>query len=258
MVMTERSVPESAWVLRPTPRPAAPLRLFCLPSAGGGAAQYRPWAELLPPEVELCPVQLPGRENRLREEPFRQMDVLVEAVAGALHPFLDRPFALFGHSMGAVIAFELAHALRRHEDVQPVHLFVSGRRAPHLPSAEDALHHLPAFELLRALIQRYGGIPETILRDREALRLYLPILRADLALIETHTHQEREPFDCPITAFGGDRDARARREELAAWAAHTRGAFTLRMFAGGHFYLQPQRVLLVTAVVDSLMRSMVR
>ncbi|SRR5579875_217672 len=224
------------------------LRLFCLPHAGGGASLFRGWADALPPEVEVCPIQLPGRENRLREPLSTRLIPLAETLAAALRPCLDRPFALFGHSMGAWIAFVLAHELSRRYRVAPAYLFVSGRRAPHLAAREAPIHALPDDQFIMALQDRYNSLPDAILREPELLEIYLPIVRADMAMVETFAYAPDVMLACPIAAFGGTEDRLVARDELSAWREHTTGSFTLKLFEGGHFFVQTARPALLSAV----------
>jgi medium-chain acyl-[acyl-carrier-protein] hydrolase len=242
------------WVTCPKPNPQAELRLFCLPYAGSGVAIYRPWLAHLSPRIELCLVNLPGREKRLRESPYTQLGPLIETLAEALHSCLDKPFALFGHSMGALICFELARQLRHRYALQPVHLFVSAHRAPQIPDPNPPLHHLPDGAFLQALQQRYGPLPAILLQDPELMQLFLPILRADLAVIETYLYQEAPPLDCPISAFGGWQDNVATEESLSVWRNQTHSKFNLTMFPGDHFYLQNAHSFLAQHVSDNLTR----
>ena len=255
------STPTNPWFVIPKPQPSATLRLICMPYAGSGPAAFRPWATLLPAWIELCIVQLPGRESRWREVPYSDMDSLIDALTGALldasHPtnLLDRPFALFGHSMGALVAFELARALQRRKRPAPAHLLVSGRRAPQINDPEPPFSPLSDDEFVHEIIRRYNAIPKVILDDTEMLRLFLPTLRADMAVLEAYTYADAPQLDCPITAFGGVDDARAGRSDLAAWRAQTRDSFQLRQFPGDHFYLNPQREALVKYIVEILAAS---
>jgi medium-chain acyl-[acyl-carrier-protein] hydrolase len=243
MTSSHRATP---WFTSQRPNPRARLRLFCFPYAGGGAAIYRLWPQSLPSEVEVSVAQLPGRGTRLREQPFTGLDALVRAAAEAIAPSLDRPFALFGHSMGAMIGFELARRLREQGGPQPERLFVSGRPAPHLPDHDHFTYNLPEAELRRELL-RLNGTPREVLEHPELMELMLPLLRADFSVVETYVYRPGEPLGCPITAFGGLRDAEVSPEQLEAWREQTVGEFSLRMLPGGHFFLndtQAQPLLL--------------
>ncbi len=176
----------NTWLRINQPRPQARLRLFCFPYAGGAASLYRTWPQHLPPTIELCAVQLPGRENRIRESPYTNLVDLVAALLPNLLPVLDKPFALFGHSMGALIAYEVARQLQQHRQI-PTHLLVSGRRAPVLPEPEALPHTLPSDEaFLRELHRRYHNIPTVLFEETELRALFVPLLRADLTLVETY------------------------------------------------------------------------
>lgn len=241
------------WFTSQRLNPLARLRLFCFPYAGGGAPIYRLWPQSLPSEIEVCVGQLPGRGTRLREQPFTSLDALVEAAAEAIAPLLDKPFALFGHSMGAMISFELARKLREQGRPQPVHLFVSGRRAPQLPNRDNMSYNLPEAELGQELL-RLNGTPREVLEHPELMELMLPLLRADFSVVETYVYRPGVPLDCPLTAFGGLRDAEVSREQLEAWREQTTGEFTLRMLPGDHFFLNdPQsQALLLRALAKDL------
>lgn len=230
------------WLIRFAPRPSAPLRLFCFSYAGGGAAHYRAWLEALPNDVELCAVQLPGREGRLRESPMSAIDAIVERLLPALGPELDRPFVFFGHSMGAMVAFEMARELQRIGTHMPQRLIVSGRRAPHLPETEAPMHRLADDAFVAEIGRRYGGIPAEVLRHRDLLELLLPGLRADITAVETHSFRPAAPLGCPLSVFGGDADSRAPLDQLEAWRAHGAAGMRLKVFPGGHFYFADARV----------------
>ena len=198
---------------------ATRVRLFCLPYAGGGASMFRDWPAALPRALDLRPVRLPGREDRLREPPHTSLPALVDEVAGAIGPLLDWRFALFGHSMGALVAFELAREVRR-RGAAPQWLFVAGCRAPHR-LAPSGLSGLPDARFVSALNLKYGGIPDAFLNAPELLEFFLPVVRADLSLVDSYCYQPEPPLDCPISGFGGIDDPNVGRDELRAWREHT-------------------------------------
>lgn len=239
------------WLAYWQPKPQAGLRLFCFPYSGAGASIFREWARLLPDEVEVCPVQLPGRESRLVERPFTHLPTLVQAAMQGLRPYLDRPFAFFGHSMGALLSFELARALWRETGLLPVHLFVSGHRAPHLPPDEPPAHDLPD-EAFIARVNKLKGTPTAVWNHPELRDLLLPILRADFALCETYQYHPARPLPCPITALGGLADNCLRREELEEWRQETAVSFQRRLLPGDHFYLHQERPLLLQVLARDL------
>lgn len=245
------------WVTHLKRNPHARLRLFCFPYAGGGALVFRTWPESLPPEIEVCPVQLPGRENRLSEPPFTKLLPLVEKLAEVLCPYFDIPFCFFGHSMGGLISFELARHLRRQNAPAPVHLFVSGRTAPQLPDRDRMISHLPEPEFLEEL-RGLNGTPEGILQNAEFRELILPILRGDFAICETYEYTIEKPLACPISVFGGVEDGKVYRDDLEAWRNQTCGAFNLQMLPGDHFFLHSTRPLLLRAITRDLMRLLRR
>lgn len=215
----------------------ARMRLFCLPHAGSGATAYQSWRREMPSFVELCAVRLPGRETRISEMSFTDSEALVEQMAQVLAGDCDLPYVIFGHSMGAVLAYELAQSFRRRGLPQPACLFVSGRVAAHLKLPAKPVYELPLQSFLSELEDRYGGLPKELLQDQEMLDFYLPILRSDLELIETYQYKEAPPLSCPIVASGGLDDHSLWLEGLEAWKQHTVGSFTLQRYDGGHFYL---------------------
>jgi len=243
------------WIVQVTRPPRADVQLLCLPHAGGGISSFRDWPGHLPARIGLSLVQLPGRESRLREAPIRDGAVLVERLARSLLPQLDRPFALYGHSLGALLAFELARHLRARAWPRPRHLFVSGFRAPHLPRRELALALLRDDHLAWAVQRHYNGIPAAVASDGTLMKLLLPALRADLALEEGYSYRDEPPLSCPISAFGGIDDRSLGRADLQSWKTHTQGRFRLRMLAGGHFFPPASQKALLDAVVDDLTKA---
>ena len=245
------SAAKGQWLKIFRPSPSAAVRLFCFPYAGGGPAIFRTWAHHLPAGVEVCPVQLPGRGSRLTQPPFRQLAPLVEALAGALRPHLDKPFAFFGHSMGAMVGFELARLLRDRAGILPFHLFVSGRRAPHIPETEEPTFDLPHDQFIEVL-RRLNGTPEETLRSEELMSLMVPVLRADFSVCQTYEYEEGPPLTCPITAFGGDDDEETAEGRLEAWRERTTGPFSSVVLTGDHFFLHTAEQQLLRCIGDEL------
>jgi len=233
------------WIFNARQHEGARLRLFCFPSAGGGASMYVPWINAFAPAIEVYPVQLPGRENRMRERPCSQFDELIQELCEALLPYFtasddpdgaSKPFAFFGHSMGALISFGLTHQLLKREYPLPAHLLLSAYRAPQIPNHES-LHTLPDEQLVSKLIE-LNGTQRAVLEDPELRQLILPLMRADFSVCETYRHTASEPLAIPITAFGGLQDTRAKRDVVEAWREQTREEFRLHMLPGGHFYFR--------------------
>jgi medium-chain acyl-[acyl-carrier-protein] hydrolase len=226
----------ATWAVRWQPAPSARLRLFCLPHAGGGTIVYRPWAQRLAPGIEVVAIRLPGRETRFREPVPGRIQDLAVGVVRAITPLLDVPYALFGHSMGALVAFEACQALRRTGLPAPTRLLVSGRPAPHLPLRHAPVHAAPTAELV-ARLRDYQGTRSELLDDPVALSAFISVLRADLASSEMYRYGAQPPLDCPISAFGGVDDQFAPEADLAAWESHTAAGFRVQRFPGGHFFL---------------------
>lgn len=224
------------WISQSRPNPSAQIRLFCFPHAGGGAALYRSWADLLPRNVEVRPIQLPGREMRIKDPPFSNVFELVDALAPHILPLLDKPFALFGHSMGALVAYELANRLRQDFDLVPERLLVSARVAPSVQLKGRPINGLPDDELIQEILQ-LNGIDKDVAAQAELMKLVLPTLRADLALHEGYCYSPGPLLECPIVAFGGLQDFKVSAEDLDAWRHHTTGPFTRRMLVGDHFFV---------------------
>jgi surfactin synthase thioesterase subunit len=236
--MMTNQPPRSPWILIPKPQPNARIRVFCLPYAGAGPTVFRTWPDTLDSRIEVAFVQFPGRGGRYRETPFTRLTAATQNLAEAIEPFLDKPYMLFGHSLGALTSFELARETRRRGLASPAHLFVGARSAPHLPNAWTPIHHLPNHQMVQEVQRRYGGIPQAILADPELLELFLPILRADLEILETYEYSPETPLSCDITAYGGYQDWAVTEQQLNAWGEHTTGNFAKEMFPGNHFFVQ--------------------
>lgn len=232
--------------------PAARLRLWCLPHAGGGAVVFHSWPAILAPAVQVSPIRLAGRETRLKEPPCPSMAPLVREVADTIGPHVRQPFAIFGHSMGAIVGFELARELRRRTGTSPVHLFVSACRPPHRRLTDADMSGLPQARLLEEVQRRYGMLDPSVQAFPELLTLLVPALRADLAALETYQYVEEPPLACPITAFGGSSDRAVSGDDLAGWRLHTAGPFDRHILPGGHDCLTSSRDELLHAIAKRL------
>jgi medium-chain acyl-[acyl-carrier-protein] hydrolase len=230
------------------PNSSARLRLFCLPSAGGGGTMLQGWLRGLPPSIQVCPFQLPGRENRWQEPVMNRLPPLITHLADAIEPLLEVPFVFFGHSLGALLAFELARELRRRGRPGCLKTLASARIAPQETIAMAPICGLSEPEFVAALQARYNAIPDVILADREMMALYLPVLRADLEMIEKYVYAPEPPLACPITVFGGTDDPTATPSQLAEWRQQTSAGFKVRMFPGDHFFPKTSREAFVQAV----------
>ena len=234
------------------PRPMATLRLLCLPFAGAGAGVFRGWGDALPAHVEAFAVQLPAREDRLADPPLVDWAAMRDALLAAIDALPPQRTAIFGHSLGAVIGFDLAHALQRRGASPVDHLFVSARPwpgrapdppAPAWPAGDDAL--------LAAMDRRFGSLG-TSLSHPDIRAVVLPALRADLCLLDDYHYAPGAVLDCPVTVFAGSADPSTPGDTLAAWRNATTGAFALQAFAGGHFFIETHRSEVLAALAASL------
>lgn len=225
---------DDTWIRRLRPAPEAPVQLVCLPHAGGSAAFYHPVAKALAPDVDVLAVQYPGRQDRHREPGLTSLTELADRVADALSPWAERPLVLFGHSMGALLGYEVAARLEA-AGTAPLALFASARRAPSIHREQSV--HLRSDEGVVDELRSLGGVEPVFLEDPELRGLILPAVRSDYEAIETYRHTARPPLGIPVTVLTGDDDPQVTAEEAAAWSAHTTGPFALRTFEGGHFYL---------------------
>lgn len=224
------------WFSSPKNGQPARLRLFCFPYAGGSALIYRGWQNYLPAGVSVWPVQLPGRGSRYKESPYVSMPEVVRVLTDAIEPFLEIPFAFFGHSMGAMMSFELAHAVNEKYQKQPRHVFVSGSGGPHLPRTTPNIHDLPDDKFITRL-KELNGTPPEVFENPELMLMMMKTLRADFQIADTYPIFNGPPLDCPITAFGGQDDNLVTKEELEAWQIQTTNSFSSWVLPGDHFFL---------------------
>jgi medium-chain acyl-[acyl-carrier-protein] hydrolase len=243
--------PERTWWPHGAPQASPPARLICFPFAGGGASVYRGWRRASEPALEVCPVQLPGREGRIREAPFRRIEPLADLLVEVLRPRLFPPYAFFGCSMGAFVAFELAHRLAAAKLPTPRALFVAAAGPPPRRRCREPLHRLADDAFLTA-VRNLDGTPDEALANAELMELVLPTLRADFELCETYESPERDPLPYPIIAFRGADDPSVTHDEVLGWEGLTRGGFRLVTLPGGHFLLESRSAELLRRVQDAM------
>jgi medium-chain acyl-[acyl-carrier-protein] hydrolase len=243
--------PATEWFVYPKPNPAPVLRLYCFPYAGGSAGVFRSWPRGLPASVEVCAIQLPGHGNRVSEPPMTRIAAMVEAIYADLVPWVEQPFAFFGHSMGAIIAFELTRLLARRVGRSPRCLFVSGRPAPQLPRVEEPTYDRSNEEFVVEL-QRLNGTPPEILSSPETIKLFLPSLRADFEAVETYEYIPGPPLKTPIVAFAGLYDSEVGVEEMELWRLLTHSDFRLRLIEGDHFFVHAAESQLLGILSEEL------
>ncbi|MEU9148259.1 alpha/beta fold hydrolase [Streptomyces sp. NPDC048349] len=240
----------SAWLRRFHPADRAPVRLFCFPHAGGSASYYFPVSRALSPRADVVAVQYPGRQDRRHEACVDDVRTLADRVFAELWPWCDRPVALFGHSLGATLAFEVALRLEA-AGVTPAALFASGRRAPSRHRDDERLHLAPDDRLL-ATIRRMSGTDPAVLADDELLRAVLPAIRGDYKAAETYRYLPGPALACPVVVLNGDSDPEVSSQEAAAWAGHTEGPCSFHLFPGGHFYLNQHAAEVIGLVRQQL------
>ncbi|MBD8498443.1 thioesterase II family protein [Paenibacillus arenosi] len=244
------------WLYRTTRKSNAAVRLICFPYAGGSPSLYRSWSDAFDAQVEVVSVHLPGRGARLMEPPITQIDILVKCIAqGMLRVISEMPFAFFGHSMGALIAYELTRHLQEQYGLRPEHLFVSARSSPHTPRREQTERHKLCDQQLKETIKNWNGTPEWVLHNEELMNIALPIIRADLELCETYRYTDKGRLNVPITAFAGTNDPLVSVEEIGQWREVTDSQFDLNLMEGEHFYIHHSMNRLTSFIQQQLQPS---
>lgn len=238
------------WFRRQHPAADAPSRLYCVPFAGGGPTAFRAWQHHLP-NTEIWAVHLPGRESRMLEPAFTDMDALMDVLLPAFTNHATEPFSIFGHSMGAMVAFELVRRLEASSGIRPQHLFVSGHGAPSVPANGEHYHEL-SHDAFVDKIRSFEGTPEAVLQHEELLEIFVPLLRADIALLETYSPDPASAVDTAITAFSSHADPEVPVAAMESWRFHTHGGFDFHTFAGGHFFWQTDPAPMLNAIRAAL------
>ena len=213
---------------------------------------FRNWPRYLPSEIEVCAIQYPGRGSRLAEPLSEDVVDVMNRIYDDLQPFFKKPFAFFGHSMGALVSYEFARRLQREKQPGPFELFVSGCTGPHVRSIDEPTYNLPEPEFI-AELRRLQGTPAEVLENAELMQLMMPIIRADFKASQTYKYNPGPPLACPIRAFGGLKDEMVPREKVEAWSEHTTGSFRAQMLPGDHFFLNSSQSLLTRIVAQELL-----
>ncbi|QLE41164.1 SDR family NAD(P)-dependent oxidoreductase [Nostoc sp. C052] len=240
----------SDWLVFPKPNPDACLRLFCFPYLGGSTSEFLPWSDNLPADVEVCAVKLPGSKDFLGKQSFDELTSVIKILVEVLVPYLDKPFAFYGHSLGALISFELARQLRRENSKTPAHLFVGASQAPQIPYLHPSVEKLPEFEPVKGV--SINDLPQ-LYRDNTELLELLPLLLKEVTLLaEKYSYTEEEPLNCPISVFGGMQDNVITEDLLSAWREQTCSNFKLQMLSGNHLFLHSSQHLLLQAISEEL------
>ncbi|OEH94428.1 thioesterase II family protein [Bacillus solimangrovi] len=230
------------------------VRLFCLPYAGGGATIYHQWMSSISNKIEVCPIQLPGRENRIGEASYDNILFLVKEIAKEIEPYIDRPYALFGHSMGALICFELARELRRRKINNAERLFLSGRNAVHIPRLKPPIHKLDQETFINRL-RELNGTPELLLQNKELMEFVIPIIRNDFKMVETYSYEQEKILNIPITVIGGTNDPYTSIEYLEEWREHTSNNCEVHQVEGEHFFLNNRTAEVLEIISNDLLKK---
>jgi len=225
----------------------AKIRLICFPFAGGSASYFHNWQAILPDQIELLAIELPGRASRIREPFIKNGKELIDQLEKLDDLYQDKPFAFFGHSMGAYIAFELARRLEKKNRVPPIHLFLSGRQAPQIKSKKKILHELPENEFIKE-IASLNGMPREVLDNAELMELVSPVLREDCKLLETWSYIDSEKLNVKMTVMYGDQDSSTNNKTVKEWASLSSGKVDSIKFAGDHFFINTKKHAVVEAI----------
>ena len=231
-------------------------RLYCFAYAGGSSSIYAAWARALAPAIAVLGVEMPGHGSRFAETPLTTVSEMATDAADAIAASGSRaPYAFYGHSLGAIVAFETSRILGERFAEQPIHLFAGAARAPHLPAVVAPVSHLPSGEFLEAVQQRYGGLPAALFEEPELLEMVLPVLRADFTAYENYTYTQAAPLHHPITAFHGTDDPVVRSAAVNEWSHVTDSLFRLKEVEGDHFFLNTSRELLLQHIREGFEQS---
>jgi medium-chain acyl-[acyl-carrier-protein] hydrolase len=227
------------WFVIPKPNVNADLKLICFPYAGGSASTYLPWIKNLPDNVELIIIQAPGRGTRMGELAYSDMQTLIGDLVKIIPSVLNKPYILFGHSLGSRIAFELMSQLKKLSHALPQHFIASGSRGPHHKSMKEPIYDLPDDEFIEEL-KGLNGTPQAVLENKELMELFLPLLKADFEIANRYYYTEKACFDCPITVFGGEYDVDICLSKLSSWGTFFETDADVHLFPENHFFIDSQ------------------
>jgi len=246
-VSASQSVEHDPWFVSTCHQPNADIRLVCFPFAGGGGSVFSSWKERFD-GVDVKSLQLPGRESRFRDKPIDDFELLMCQLVTAIEEKLDKPFVFFGHSLGGLLAFELARHLQERSLPQPEHLIISGKQAIGAQPRRKPIFNLPDDQFITEL-EKYAGTPKEILESKELIQLLLPMLRADVTLFDCYARRDiKTKLSCPVSVFGADSDPFVAVEDLSGWRAETDGEFNQRIFSGGHFFINDKSEEVINTV----------
>lgn len=229
----------NSWFITPNLNNKAIVRLFCFHCAGGDASTFYPWAKKINSSIELISIQLPGHGMKFDEPKLRSMEAIIAYLNNAILPYFDRPYFFFGHSLGALVAFELTRSLQKNCKPLPECLFVAGKNPPHIRD-QKFICHLSDQEIIEE-IKKYNGIPAEILAETSLMNIFLPIFRADFEVLETYVYYKSLPLTCNLIALGGVEDPIVKAVNIEAWKIHTSGKFQSYLLTGDHFFIKSQQ-----------------
>ncbi|MFT6835423.1 MAG: medium-chain acyl-[acyl-carrier-protein] hydrolase [Francisellaceae bacterium] len=240
---------DNKWFVVPKPNPHADLRLICFPYAGGSATIYMSWVKYLPKNVELVIVQPPGRGARMFEQAFSTMASLTAELLKVFPKYTNKPYILFGHSLGSRIAFELMNQLQTSSLPLPQIFIASGSRAPHIASTKKTIHHLPDDAFI-AELKHLNGTPQAVIENKELMALFLPLLRADFEIADNYCFADKAVFNCPIYVLSGKDDVDITQFHLESWGDFFNSTANMHMISGNHFFIESHKVSVLQKVND--------
>lgn len=241
----------SKWFLVSRPKKEAEYRLFCFPYAGGSATVYNAWNDLLPDHVELVAIQPPGRANRWNEKLHTSVKEMVDDLISAIPAWLDRPYMIYGHSLGSAVAFETLHALEQRKLRLPLRFFAGARRAPHCPPRIPPIHDYP-LEEFKSEVKKLNGTPDSILENPDIMEIFVPVLRTDLKAAYAYHRAPSSKINCEVSIFGGAGDDKVVQEDLIGWQEHFSTTMDMHIFDGGHFFLEDNKKMVVERICHSI------